>query len=223
MKTVITGGQGTLAQECAQYLRGEVLTPSRNELDVTDPQAIASYFSGLHDVELLLCNAAVIKDQLLLRMNEQTWDTTIETNLNGAFRCAQAFAKQKLSQQGKQGKQEGHILFFSSYSAYRPHTGQCNYAASKASLIGLTKSLAKELGMQNIRVNCILPGFIPSAMTTNLSEAQRNKILNQHTLGRFNTAKQVAEFIQFLHLHLPHTSGQVFNLDSRILPDSSAL
>lgn len=220
MKTVITGGQGTLAQECAQYLSGEILTPSRNELDVREPDTIISYFSDHQDIDLLLCNAAVTKDQLLLRMSEKAWDTTIETNLNGAFRCARAYAKQRLIQQGKQ---EGHILFFSSYSAFQPHTGQCNYAASKAGLIGLTKSLAEELGTQNIRVNCILPGFLPSAMTQGLTEAQRNNILNQHTLGRFNTASSVAKFIEFLHLHLPHTSGQIFNLDSRILPDSFAL
>ncbi len=212
MKSIITGGQGSLAQEVHSLWNGTMLTPSRHELDVSNLESVQSYFSNQNNIDCLICNAAIIEDNHLLRMNLQQWETVIETNLNGAFRCARESSKHML----KQGF--GHIIFLSSYSAIHPHIGQSNYATAKAGLIGLTKSLAKELGPSNIRVNCVLPGFLSSKMTEHLEQSKTDAIRQQHTLGRFNETRQVAEFLQFLHQQLLHTSGQTFNLDSRILP-----
>jgi 3-oxoacyl-[acyl-carrier protein] reductase len=103
-----------------------------------------------------------------------------------------------------------------SFSALKGPVGQANYAAAKAGLIGLTQSLAQEYGSRNIRVNCVLPGFLETKMTAGLTPDVREKFHQSHALGHFNTTTQVADFISFLDQQLPHTSGQIFNLDSRI-------
>ena len=110
----------------------------------------------------------------------------------------------------------GHIVFISSYSALHPPLGQLAYATAKAALLGLTQSLARENGHHGIRVNAVLPGFLETRMTELVSEKRKIEILANHTLGRFNTPVEVAKFIRYLHQDLCHTSGQVFQLDSRI-------
>jgi NAD(P)-dependent dehydrogenase (short-subunit alcohol dehydrogenase family) len=131
--------------------------------------------------------------------------------LKGAFLCAREAAK------GMAKRRAGHIVFISSFSAVHPPAGQANYAASKAALIGMMKSMAQELGERNVRVNVILPGFLETSMTDGLSEELKQASLDQHTLGRLNTPEMAAGFVAFLHRKMPNTSGQVFNLDSRVL------
>lgn len=211
MKSIITGGQGSLAQEVCSLWQGEILAPSRQELDVSEPKSIQHYFSQQSEIDCLICNAAITLDGPLFTMKSQQWDSVVETNLSGAFRCARECSKDMLK------RNSGHIIFISSYSALHPHAGQCNYSAAKAGLIDLTKCLAQELGIHNVRVNCILPGFLETKMTTHLKQDITEKIRQEHTLKRLNQTRQVAEFIQFLHQKLPHTSGQIFNLDSRII------
>ncbi len=110
----------------------------------------------------------------------------------------------------------GHIIFISSYSAIHPPIGQAAYAASKAALLGLTQGLAAELGPMGIRVNAVLPGFMETPMTCAVSDGRRIEILSDHSLGRFNTPAIISKFIRHLQEDLVHTSGQVFNLDSRL-------
>ena len=110
----------------------------------------------------------------------------------------------------------GHLVFISSYSALHPPLGQAAYAAAKAGLLGLAKSLARELGPAGIRVNTILPGLLDTPMTAALPEERREQVRRDHLLDRFNTAEAAAQFLVHLHDRLPHTSGQVFQLDSRI-------
>jgi 3-oxoacyl-[acyl-carrier protein] reductase len=110
----------------------------------------------------------------------------------------------------------GHIIFIGSNSARWGTAGQANYAAAKAGLIGLTHSLAKEYGARNVRVNCILPGLLETKMTAHLSKEILDQVRAAHALRRFNTCAEAAKFIAFLHRDLPHTSGQVFQLDSRV-------
>jgi len=112
----------------------------------------------------------------------------------------------------------GHIIFISSFSALQPPVGQANYAAAKSALLGMVKSMAVELGGRNVRVNAILPGFLETKMTRGLAPEVQERSRLRHTLGRFNTVEAVSEFIVCLHQKMPHTSGQVFNLDSRVLP-----
>ena len=215
-QALITGGQGELAQAVAGSLTEAgmaVRSPGREELDVRDEASVADYFSEIENLDLLVCNAGITDDHLLLKMSEQSWDSVMETNLKGAFLTAKAAAKIMM----KQRPRGGHIVFISSYSAFHPPTGQANYAAAKAALTGLAKSLAQELGGRNIRVNVVVPGFMETKMTQDLSEEVRSVTQEKHTLSEFNTAEATGKFLRCLHLEMEHTSGQVFNLDSRIL------
>ena len=142
-------------------------------------------------------------------MSHADWDTVLDTNLTAAFHTARAAARPMARQRS------GHIVNIGSYSALSGPPGQANYAAAKAGLHALTQSLAAELGPRNVRANTVLPGFIDTKLTSAVTPDRRQAVLAQHTLARFNTPRAVAKFITHLHLHLPHTSAQLFNLDSR--------
>jgi 3-oxoacyl-[acyl-carrier protein] reductase len=210
---LITGGAGGLAQAVGAELKNAgivVHAPTRLEMNVTDTAAIAEAFSKFERLDLLVCCAGLTADHSMATMSPADFDQVLDSNLTGAFRSARA-ALRLMSRQ-----RVGHILFIGSFSALSGPAGQANYAAAKAGLIGLTQSLAREYGARNIRVNCILPGFLETKMTEGLSGEIRTRFKEAHTLGRFNTTGQVARFVRFLHLEMPHTSGQVFNLDSRV-------
>lgn len=209
---VITGGEGGLGQTLATAFEKAghpVLSPGRRDLDVTDPDAVRDFFRR-HEPELLICNAGVTRDAPLARLDESAWDAVMAVNLRGAARCATAASRSMLR------ARRGHIVMVSSYSALHPPAGQVAYAAAKAGLIGLAKSLARELGPAGIRVNTVLPGFLDTRMTAGLAEDRREQVRRDHVLGRFNTPDAVASFLVHLHDHLPLTSGQIFQLDSRI-------
>lgn len=189
----------------------EVLAPGRRDLDVGSEEAVKDYFAGAGDVGLLVCNAGVTVDRSLARMGEADWDEVMRVNLKGAFLCAREVSRGMIRRRG------GSIVFVSSFSAIHPPVGQANYAAAKAGLLGMMKSMAQELSPRNVRVNAILPGFMETAMTAGLSGEVRQAVLKKHVLGRFNTPKAVAGFVTHLHFYMPHTSGQVFNLDSRVI------
>ena len=209
---VITGGEGGLARALAAAFSAAghpVLSPGRRELDVTDGSAVRGFFRE-HPAELLICNAGLTRDAPLARLGEAAWDEVMAVNLQGAAACAAAAAR------GMLRSRRGHILFVSSRSAMHPPGGQAAYAAAKAGLLGLAKSLARELGPAGIRVNTLLPGFLDTPMTAGLSGERREEIRGEHVLGRCNTPEAAAGFVVHLHDHLPHTSGQTFQLDSRI-------
>ncbi len=208
---VITGGSGLLGQAVALALQSpdcSVATPSRDELDMRDETAIRRYFHQ-RPVDLLVCAAGIIRDAPLLRLTENAWDETWEVNFHGAATCAAAVLPGMIHGKG------GHIIFISSFSALHPPLGQAAYAAAKAALLGLVRDLADRHGSSNIRVNAILPGFLETRMTAGVTARRKAEILMDHALGRLNTCHETAEFIRFLHHRLPHTSGQVFQLDSR--------
>jgi 3-oxoacyl-[acyl-carrier protein] reductase len=161
-------------------------------------------------IDVLINNAGIAKDSLALRMTEQNWDSVINTNLSGAFFAMRAVADIMTKQE------EGHIINIASIVAIQGREGQANYSAAKAGLIGLTKGTAKELGRFNIKVNAILPGYIPTNMGDKVSETMQQKILSENTLNRASDPREVAEFIHHLSL-MSNVSGQVFNLDSRIV------
>ncbi len=213
-QAIITGGQGDLAQAMATELVNAgmlVSCPGRVELDVCDEVMVNSYFAEHYETDLLVCNAGITEDGLLLRMDESSWDKVVNINLKGAFLTARAAAKMMMK------RRVGHIVFISSYSAFHPPVGQVNYASAKAALTGMALSLAKELGSRNIRVNVIIPGFMETKMTEAVSEEARAIALEKQILGRFNMPESLAKFLRALHLDMSHTSGQVFNLDSRVL------
>lgn len=208
---VITGGTGAIGRAIAEALKAPawtVVAPGSAELDVRDPTSVSRYFED-RKVDLLVCAAGITHDALLSKLTNEAWDETWEVNYLGAVTCAAAVLPEMIH------KASGHIVFISSFSAVHPPAGQAAYAAAKAALLGLVSDLALRHGPSNIRINAILPGFLETPMTASVTEGRRLQILSAHTLGRFNTCRNTAEFIRFLHHSMPDTSGQVFQLDSR--------
>jgi 3-oxoacyl-[acyl-carrier protein] reductase len=210
---VITGGSGGLGKAIIETFAAaswQIAAPGRAELDLIDPVGIRSYFVS-RPVDLLVCAAGMTRDAPLASLDENAWEEVLAVNYQAAAACAAA-AMPRMIRQGR-----GHVVFISSWSALRPPQGQIAYATAKAALLGLTTSLARANGPHGIRVNAILPGFLETRMTELVSATRKEEVLSQHVLGRFNTPDVVAKFIRHLHEDLPHTSGQVFQLDSRTL------
>lgn len=159
-------------------------------------------------IDVLVNNAGITKDNLLMRMKEEEFDRVIEVNLKGTFLVTKAVSKYMMK------KREGSIINLSSVVGVAGNAGQCNYSASKAGIIGFTKSLAKELASRNIRVNAVAPGFIKTDMTDVLPETVKESIHEQIPLKRMGEAKEVAELIFFLGSEKSnYITGQVINVD----------
>nr|WP_295734563.1 3-oxoacyl-[acyl-carrier-protein] reductase [uncultured Intestinibacter sp.] len=159
-------------------------------------------------VDILVNNAGITKDNLIIRMKEEDFDSVIKTNLKGAFNCLKAVTPIMLKQ--KYGK----IVNMASVVGVVGNPGQVNYCASKAGLIGMTKSLAKEIGSRNITVNAIAPGFIDTDMTKILSDDQKKKILSQISLNKFGNVEDIANVALFLGSeNSNYITGQVIHVD----------
>lgn len=209
---IVTGGTGGLGGAVASEFASHgwrVEAPGSADLDMRDPEVIRSYLAG-REPDLLVCAAGVARDSLLAKATIADWDESWTVNFNGAVRCAESVIP------GMVRRGSGHVVFISSWSALHPPVGQAAYAATKAALLGLTRDLAGRFGSCNIRVNAVLPGFLETRMTAGLTPSRKREIIGDHSLGRFNTADRVAAFLRFLHENLPHTSGQIFQLDSRM-------
>ena len=169
------------------------------------------FFSGITSVDLLINNAGVIADSYITQMSERDYDRVMDVCLKGAFLCSQKVMWLMAK------KRSGHIINIGSYAALFGTGGQTNYAAAKAGLIGLTKSLAAEYGSKNVRTNCVLPGLLETKMTKRLLSDPTTKaeLVGRHLLRRLNTVEDAARFIVFLD-SMKHVSGQVFQLDSRV-------
>ncbi|NLJ76694.1 MAG: 3-oxoacyl-[acyl-carrier-protein] reductase [Peptococcaceae bacterium] len=159
-------------------------------------------------VDILVNNAGITRDNFIVRMNDDDWDQVIGVNLKGAFNCTKAAARAMI--RGRWGR----IINISSVVALAGNTGQANYCAAKAGLIGLTKAMAKELGPRNITVNAVAPGFITTEMTSGLPEELKEKMLAQIPLKRFGKAGEVAELVAFLTSGAAgYISGQTIAVD----------
>ncbi|MEK7306603.1 MAG: SDR family NAD(P)-dependent oxidoreductase [Nitrospirota bacterium] len=179
----------------------------RNNDDVSG--MIDLTISAFGRIDILINNAAINRDSLLINMDEFDWKDVIDTNLKGAFRCMRAAAGMMAKSGG------GHIVNISSFAGLSGRRGQACYAASKAGLIGLSRSAAKELAVSNIMVNVIIPGFMEEGMGSGLSLDQKHIIMKDNILGDPINAQGVADFI-FHFTSSSGTTGQVFNLDNRI-------
>jgi 3-oxoacyl-[acyl-carrier protein] reductase len=158
--------------------------------------------------EILVNNAGVTRDGLLLRMSDADWDQVIDTNLKGAFHCTRAFARPMVRQKW------GRIVNIASVIGLIGNAGQTNYAASKAGLLGLTKAVAKELASRHITVNAVAPGFIETAMTDSLGEKVREGLMAQIPMGRLGKAEDVAQAVGFLCSEgAAYVTGQVLTVD----------
>jgi 3-oxoacyl-[acyl-carrier protein] reductase len=165
-------------------------------LDLADPASIkagvTSVLAGHAQIDVLVNNAGVAEDNLVMRMSKDAWDRVIATNLTGVFLLTQAVIKPMLR------KRYGRIVNITSVVGLMGNAGQANYAASKAGLVGLTKSVARELGSRNITCNAVAPGFIATAMTDKMTDAARESLTGQIPLGRLGTPEDVAAAVAWL-------------------------
>jgi len=180
--------------------------------DVTSTAEVDAAFSAVEaefgPVEIVVANAGITDDTLLLRMTEESFQRVIDANLTGAYRVAQRAAKGMLRQR------RGRLIFVSSVVAFVGSPGQANYAASKAGLIGLARSIARELGSRSITANVIAPGFIETDMTAGLGDARQKEILASVPLGRYGSAAEVAgAAVYFASEAAAYVSGVVLPVD----------
>ena len=164
--------------------------------DITDQQAVDAAFAQIEEehgpVEVLVANAGITADTLVLRMSDEDWSSVIDTNLTGSFRLAKRAAK------GMLRLRRGRIVFISSVVGLLGSAGQVNYAASKAGLVGMARSLARELGSRSITANVVAPGFIETDMTAVLTDEQKTAIKTQVPLGRYGSVDEVADTVLWL-------------------------
>ena len=164
--------------------------------DVTDAESVDAAFATVEaehgPVEVLVANAGVARDQLLLRMSDEDWDVVIDTNLTGAFRCVRRATK------GMVRLRRGRVVLISSVVGLYGSPGQVNYAASKAGLVGMARSLTRELGGRGITANVVAPGFVETDMTAALPEERQEAYKAAIPAGRFATAEEVAGVVTFL-------------------------
>jgi len=209
---LISGGEGDLARALGKefsHHATQLHAPGRKDLDVRNEDQVNAYFSRLLQLDVLIANAGLTRDNTLTRLTADDFSDVVDTNLRGAFLCARAALKLMLPQRS------GHIILIGSRAARYGTHGQSLYAAAKAGLVGLAQSIAREYGPRNIRCNVVLPGFLETRMTASLPPQRREEVRQEHALGQFNTVENAARFIAFLS-SLEHVSGQVFTLDSRI-------
>jgi len=183
-----------------------------HSVDVADAAAVAAAAEKILGetgrVDILVNNAGVTRDGLLMRMSEADWDAVLDTNLKGAFLFTKAFTRAFVKQRS------GRIINVASVIGLIGNAGQCNYAASKATLLGLTKSVARELASRGITANAMAPGFIQTDMTGALNDEQRNGVLKQIPLGSFGEPEDIANAALFLAGPAArYVTGQVLTVD----------
>lgn len=185
--------------ERAETIAAELTAAGMNvrfvQTNVTNEQSIKELIEAVVKeagrLDVLVNNAGITKDTLVMRMSENDWDDVLDANLKGAFLCAKAVCRPMMSQRG------GRIINIGSVVGLTGNAGQANYSASKAGLVGLTKSLAKEFASRNILVNCIAPGYVETDMTQKLSDEQRTGFLGVIPLKRAGTIDEIASAVVF--------------------------
>lgn len=167
-----------------------------SELNVNDAEQVETILKAISekygDVSILVNNAGITRDTLLMRMKDEDWDAVLSTNLTSVFRMSQAVLRPMMKARA------GRIISISSVVGHMGNAGQTNYAAAKAGMTGFTKSLAAEVGSRGITVNCVAPGFIETDMTAELSEEITNKMLARIPVGRLGSVKEIAATVAFL-------------------------
>ncbi len=182
------------------------------EIDVTDNDSVEKCFELVEkkfsSVDILVNNAGITKDNIFPRLKQDDWDSVIDTNLTGSFRTSQRAIK------GMMKNKWGRILFISSIAGISGNTGQSNYAASKAGMIGLAKTISKELGSRNITSNVVAPGYIDTDMTSFLNDQQKEDIIGQLSIKRVGKPEDIANIVSFLCSdESEYITGQVFPVD----------
>ena len=200
------------AEKVAAELRASGAKAWSYAVDVADPKAVAAgaekILADAGQVDILVNNAGVTRDGLLMRMSEEDWNTVLDTNLRGAFSFTKAFSRQWIK------RRSGRIINVASVIGLIGNAGQCNYAASKAELIGLTKSVARELASRGITCNALAPGFIETDMTAGMNEQMREELLKRIPLNSLGQPEDIAEAALFLASPAArYITGQVLTVD----------
>jgi len=184
------------AQAISDYLAAAGAKGAGFALNVNDPSQCDALVDALQkqygDITLLINNAGITRDNLLMRMKEEEWDDILSTNLKAVFRLSRLVVRSMMKARA------GRIINIGSVVGSMGNTGQTNYAAAKAGMIGFSKSLAREIGSRNITVNCVAPGFIDTDMTRELNDAQRATLVGQIPLARLGSVDDIAGTVAFL-------------------------
>lgn len=204
------------AEKSADEIKAGGGSASAVELNVTDAGGVQKCFDSVSKefklVDILVNNAGITRDGLLMRMKEPDWDLVLSINLKGSFLCSQQAVKQMMKQKS------GSIVNVASIVGLMGNAGQANYSASKAGLIGLTKTTAREVASRGIRVNAIAPGFIDTAMTQVLDEKVRERLIEQIPLARLGLPEDIANCISFLVSdRASYITGQVLSVNGGML------
>jgi 3-oxoacyl-[acyl-carrier protein] reductase len=204
------------ATDVVEEVKGLGVKASFLNVDVTDLDAVNAAVlevsSSLGNINILINNAGITRDNLLLRMKEADWDKVLQINLKGVFNCTKAVIR------GMMSSRWGRIVSISSIVGIMGNAGQSNYAASKAGIIAFTKSVAREVGSRNITANAIAPGFVKTEMTDKLPEAVKKDYLSRIPLGKFGEVEDVCNLVKFLISdEASYISGQVIQVDGGLL------
>lgn len=212
--TVIVNYNGSQdkAEEVVTRIKSQGGRAEAYGCDVADFDKCAEFFAyvikAYGRIDILVNNAGITKDGLIMKMTEADFDSVLDINLKGAFNCIKQVSRQMLKQK------EGRIISISSVSGVLGNVGQANYAASKAGLIGLTKSVARELASRGITVNAVAPGFIDTEMTQVLPEAMKEKVTAQIPLQKFGSTEDIGNAVAFLASEKAgYITGQVIHVD----------
>ncbi|HDI60740.1 MAG TPA: 3-oxoacyl-[acyl-carrier-protein] reductase [Desulfobacteraceae bacterium] len=202
----------TAAAETLAACRAAGADVSAVAVDVADGAAVAAFFDQVLTetgrIDVLVCNAGITRDNLVMRMSPADWDAVIATDLTGAFHCVRAAARPMARQRS------GRIILVSSVVGAAGNAGQANYAAAKAGLIGLAKSLARELASRGVTVNAVAPGLVDTDMAAALEPAAREALISTIPLGRIGTAEEVAAAVGFLASEAAgYITGQVLHVN----------
>ncbi|MBQ3426109.1 MAG: 3-oxoacyl-[Clostridia bacterium] len=204
------------ADATAEEIRGMGAQCISIKGDITDINDVKALVDGavkeFGGVDIFVNNAGITRDSLMLRMSEEDWDMVLNINLKGAFNCIKTVVRPMMKQRS------GSIINMASISGVIGNAGQANYSASKAGLIGLTKTTAKEFSSRGIRCNAVAPGFIKSAMTDKLAEDTKKKYYDAIPLGRFGTVDDIADCVAFLASDMSsYITGQVICVDGGLV------
>lgn len=204
------------AEGVAEEIRAKGRRAIASQTDVSSGTAteelVAAVVTELGRIDILVNNAGITRDGLIMRMSEEDWDVVLDVNLKGTFNCTKAAVKRMIRQRS------GRIVNVTSIMGITGNGGQANYAASKAGIIGLTKSTAKEVGSRGITCNAVAPGWVQTQMTEHLPEALAEQVLKQVSLGRLGKPEDIASAVLFLSSEASsYITGQVLVVDGGLI------